>query len=190
MDYGATCTAKMSDYPVTTDPIRLPDEAATLSLGRALALARAARQDSAVDADAGILVFLDGDLGMGKTTLMRAYLQGLGWAGGVKSPTYTLVEPYEFEGYRVYHFDLYRLGSPEELEFMGIRDYLTAGSQCFVEWPARGQGVLPAADLTLALHPAGPKEQERALVATAGNGSGRVWLEVIEAWAEKTEAMS
>lgn len=133
--------------------LALADEFATVALGRLLYQVI----DQHCFQHGVISVFLRGDLGMGKTTLTRGLLEGAGYFGKVKSPTYTIVEPYELEEVQINHFDLYRLGDPEELEFMGVRDYFEypEGGQekqlCILEWPDRGAGVLPDADIELEL---------------------------------------
>lgn len=117
----------------------------------------------------GVTVFLHGDLGVGKTTLCRGIVNGFGFEGNVKSPTYTLVEPYKVAGQMLYHFDLYRLGEATELEYMGCRDYFDDKSICLIEWPERGAGVLPAADLELQIQVQG---QGRRLLCQASSDKG------------------
>ena len=141
----------------------LADEEATLRAGRALGEVVLA----------GVM-FLEGNLGMGKTTLTRGLIQGLGHQGAVKSPTYTLVEPYQLDGRQIYHFDLYRLSEPEELEYMGIRDYFDQDALCLVEWAERGEGMLPTPDLEIKLE---PLEQGRKLSLFAMTAKGRDLLQ-------------
>lgn len=140
--------------------VELPDAAATEALGARLAGACAG----------GLVVYLHGELGSGKTTLVRGLLHALGHAGRVRSPTYTLVEPYELGARSVYHFDLYRLADPEELEFMGIRDFLDPAALLLVEWPEKGAGWLPPAELDLSLAYADGGGRSARLAAAGARG--------------------
>ncbi len=97
----------------------------------------------------GAIVYLYGEIGSGKTTLIRGMMRGLGIQIPVRSPTYTLVEPYEGHQYSVYHFDLYRLAEPEELHFFGAEEYFSPDSICILEWAERAQGLLPTPDLSI-----------------------------------------
>ena len=121
--------------------IDLPDENATLALAQRLA----ARLRP------GMVIYLRGNLGAGKTTLVRGVLNALGYAGRVKSPTYTLLEPYQVGGLDLRHFDLYRLHDEEEWEAAGFRDEFDGRNVFFVEWPEMAQGLIPQADVEIAL---------------------------------------
>lgn len=121
----------------------LPDEAATLKFGAVMAKAMRT----------GLTIYLHGDLGAGKTTLVRGLLHALGHVGKVKSPTYTLVEPYEIYNvdsmFTLYHFDLYRFNDDEEWDAAGFRDYFNAQSVCLIEWPEKAENVLPTPDINI-----------------------------------------
>jgi len=121
--------------------ILLPDADSQTAFGARLAAALPSQ----------FVIYLHGDLGTGKTTLARGILRGLGHQGAARSPTYTLIEPYEIGPRRVYHLDLYRLADPEELEYLGLRDLLGDAALWLVEWPERGAGLLPAADLSVGI---------------------------------------
>jgi tRNA threonylcarbamoyladenosine biosynthesis protein TsaE len=141
----------------------ITDEAGMLALGRRMA----------AHLGAGGVIFLYGELGAGKTTLARGILQALGAGPRIKSPTYTLVEPYELPGRMAYHFDLYRLADAEELAFLGIRDYFDPQAVVLVEWPERGAGMLPAADVVVRIHYHG---QGRRVEMIPGGGGRHDWL--------------
>ncbi|WP_313085493.1 tRNA (adenosine(37)-N6)-threonylcarbamoyltransferase complex ATPase subunit type 1 TsaE [Pseudomonas sp.] len=142
------------------------DEDAMLALGARIGQATVGRG----------VIYLHGDLGAGKTTLSRGLIRGLGHAGKVKSPTFTLVEPYETPAARVFHFDLYRLVDPEELEFLGIRDYFEGDALCLVEWPERGAGILPKADLDITI---APREAGRSVRLTPRGERGEGWCSIL-----------
>ena len=146
----------------------LADEAATLQLGAQLG-AQLTR---------GLTIFLHGNLGAGKTTLVRGLLHGLGHEGKVKSPTYTLVEPYVVSGLELYHFDLYRFLDPEEWLASGFRDYFNAQTVCIVEWPEQAAGYLPAADIDIRLQ---PHHAGRRAIMSAATPIGQSCLERLEA---------
>lgn len=139
---------------------RLNTEADTCSAGACLGQALG---------NDGAIIFLNGNLGAGKTTLSRGLIRGLGYQGAVKSPTYTLVEPYEYFDFPLYHFDLYRLTDPEEVEFLGVDEYFAPPAVCLIEWPGRGQGFLPAPDLVIRLEIVG---RGRCLLLEAASARG------------------
>lgn len=128
----------------------IPDEKAMLALGGSIA-------QKILPGD---VIFLQGNLGSGKTTFVRGFLEALGYRGRVKSPTYTLIEPYQIHKQRIYHFDLYRLTDPEELEFMGFRDYYHSDAICLIEWPEHAEKLLAKPNYSI-------------IIAIPDNGIGR-----------------
>lgn len=125
--------------------VHLPDDAATRAIGRSMASGIVP----------GLVVYLEGDLGAGKTTLVRGVLAGLGYAGKVKSPTFSLVEPYSVSRIDFYHFDLYRIKDPSGWADSGFRDYFDGRGVCFIEWPTQAPELIPSPDLEVHLHVSG-----------------------------------
>jgi tRNA threonylcarbamoyladenosine biosynthesis protein TsaE len=143
--------------------LNLPDAEATLRLGAALA----------TGATPGRVLHLCGELGSGKTTVARGLLRALGFTGRVKSPSYTLVEPYTLSSLNLYHFDFYRFKNRSEWLSSGFREYFNPDSLCIVEWPERAGGLLPAPDLELRLEFAGEAREARLV---APSPAGEAWL--------------
>jgi len=128
----------------------------------------------AIDSTAGapLVIALEGELGTGKTTLVGGLLRSLGLSGPVRSPTYTLIEPYTVVGRSIYHLDLYRIADPREVEALAIRDLLTHDAVLLIEWPSRGTGVLPAPDLAIFIEYALPLATGRKLTLSANSAAG------------------
>lgn len=120
------------------------------------------------------MIYLYGDLGMGKTTLVRGLIRACGYAGKVKSPTYTLVEIYELPELYIYHFDLYRMVDAEEWETGGFREYFNEQSVCLIEWPEKAGDLLPGADIQLTLEMNG---NGRQILCTANTELGKQCLQ-------------
>lgn len=146
----------------------LADETATMMLGRDIAKCCP---------DHHFTIHLEGDLGAGKTTLTRGLLQYMGHTGHVKSPTYTLIERYDLNNRSLFHFDLYRLTDPEELDYLGLDDYLSNDSICIIEWPKRGSGYLPKPDLNITLD---YQNNGRQALITAYTPSGEHLLKILD----------
>jgi tRNA threonylcarbamoyladenosine biosynthesis protein TsaE len=141
----------------------LADESATEAFGAELAKVL----------KPGLMITLSGDLGAGKTALVRAMLRALGYLGKVKSPTYTLVEFYVISSLYLYHFDFYRFNDPDEWHEAGFREYFNENSVCFVEWPEKAGGLLPPPDLKISLE---IREPGRNVTVEAGSEKGRQCL--------------
>ena len=147
--------------------IILDDPEATESLGQLLAQAQPSLG----------VIYLYGEIGAGKSTLARALLRELGVTGPIKSPTYTLVEPYTISSLYLYHFDLYRFADPMEWEEAGFRDYFNPGSVCLIEWPDKAAGLLPIADVDICLV---PTANGRSLTLSANTEAGKTCLTTLK----------
>jgi tRNA threonylcarbamoyladenosine biosynthesis protein TsaE len=164
--------------PDVTAVFDLPDEHATQHLGEKLATILAAGQ----------VIYLEGDLGAGKTTLARALIRASGHVGPVKSPTYSLVEVYVISSLYLYHFDFYRFESPEEFLDAGFSEYFNDAAICLVEWPERAEGCVPKADLRLQLHHAG---LGRVLKAVADSPAGAQCIKALTSiWAAGSSSVT
>lgn len=150
--------------------LQLLDDAQTRCLGARLADSLGPAGESP---QGGVQLDLRGPLGAGKTTLVRGMLHRLGVVGAVRSPTYTLIEPYTVAGWRVMHYDLYRIGDAEELELLGAREHFASGVLRCVEWPERAEGWLPAPDISLQLT---HRNKGRDVMLVAGSPFGHRWL--------------
>ena len=157
----------------TTLTCELADEQQTLAVAQCFAQhwpQQAANHNA-------LVVNLRGDLGAGKTTFSRGFIQSLGYAGKVKSPTYTLIEPYELTDLTIIHMDLYRLTDPEELDYLGVDELAQHADICLIEWPERGADALPEPALTLTLtHQA----EGRQLQAQSHTEIGQAWLQAVK----------
>lgn len=156
--------------------LHIASAAAMEALGEALGKALSERLAKVVTGGA-CSIFLRGPLGAGKTTLVRGFLRSMGHSGATRSPTYTLVETYQLGDRDIHHFDLYRLNNPEELENLGIRDYISDHSMSIVEWPERGAGVLAPADIEFNILYDGTARQ---VFVEAGSPTGRMLVDSLK----------
>ncbi len=164
-------TTNAPPSPAGPIALELADEAATTALAKGLARCL----------QPGMVIGLSGDLGVGKTTLVRALLAALGHEGRVRSPTFTLLEPYNELKIPIYHFDFYRLSSPKEWRYAGLQDYFGQEGVCLVEWPERAGTDLPTPDLllTLAFAQSTAAEDARRLSVAAHSTAGQQCLKAL-----------
>jgi tRNA threonylcarbamoyladenosine biosynthesis protein TsaE len=169
---GASLAHEHEGRPIRTIAVALPDAAATLRAGEALAPAMAG----------GMVVTLEGDLGAGKTTLVRGLLRARGAKGAIKSPTYALVEHYPLSSLYFYHIDFYRFDDPDEWETSGLPECFRNDSVCLIEWPRHVASRLPRPDLAVALAPAPgkPHNDGRVLTARAHSAAGERCVDALE----------